>query len=161
VIKRDVFAELSAAGIAAGPAGTKALESIRDHKTDPAYHRTKTMDRMMVAELARRYDGTIGSVAFDPSFIIDKDDPSLKDRWPSGFTGLYWRVLTALIAKPPHVAGEPIADLVLESTDRQAVNGALFKLGKRVTKPDKAMSDGTSGRRLWDELLRITRPTPA
>ena len=136
------------------------LESIRHHETDPAYHRTKTMDRMMVAELARRYAGTVSSVAFNPSFIIDKNDPSLKDRWPSGFTGFYWRVLTALIAKPPHVAGEPIADLFLES-DRQAINGALFKLGKRVTKPDKAMSDEASGRRLWDELVRITRPTPA
>jgi NAD(P)-dependent dehydrogenase (short-subunit alcohol dehydrogenase family) len=136
------------------------LESIRHHETEPAYHRTKTMDRMLVAELARRYGGTISSVAFDPSFIIDKNDPSLKDRWPSGFTGFYWRVLTALVAKPPHVAGEPIADLVLES-DRETVNGALFKLGTRVTKPDKAMRDEAGGRRLWDELERITRPTPA
>jgi hypothetical protein len=39
-----------------------------------------------VAELAWRYAGSISSVAFDPSFIIDKSDPSLKDRWPSGFT---------------------------------------------------------------------------
>ena len=131
------------------------LESIQHHETEPAYHRTKTMDRMMVAELARRYVGTISSVAFNPSFIIDKSDPSLKDRWPSGFTGLYWRVLTALIAKPPRVAGEPIADLMLES-DRQAINGALFKLGKRVKKPDKAMSDTASGRRLWEELVRMT-----
>jgi len=76
------------------------LESIRHHETEPAYHRTKTMDRMMVAELARRYEGTISSVAFNPSFIIDKHDPSLKDRWPSGFTGFYWRVLSALVAKP-------------------------------------------------------------
>jgi NAD(P)-dependent dehydrogenase (short-subunit alcohol dehydrogenase family) len=135
------------------------LESIQHHETEPAYHRTKTMDRMMVAELARRHAGTVSSVAFNPSFIIDKHDPSLKDRWPSGFTGFYWRVLTALIAKPPHVAGEPIADLMMRS-DRRAINGALFKLGKRVTKPDKAMSDEASGRRLWDELVRIVQPTP-
>lgn len=134
------------------------LESIQHHETEPAYHRTKTMDRMIVAELASRYAGTISSVAFNPSFIIDKNDPSLKDRWPSGFTGFYWRVLTALIAKPPRVAGEPIADLMLES-DRQAINGALFKLGKRVTKPDKAMSDTASGQRLWGELGRMTETT--
>ena len=132
------------------------LESIAHHETEPAYHRAKTMDRMLVAELARRHGGSIASVAFDPSFIIDKSDPSLKDRWPTGFTGLYWRVLTALVAKPPHVAGEPIADLVLESADRQALNGALFKLGKRVTKPDKAMRDEAAGRRLWAELARMT-----
>jgi NAD(P)-dependent dehydrogenase (short-subunit alcohol dehydrogenase family) len=132
------------------------LESIEHHETEPAYHRAKTMDRMIVAELARRYEGSIASVAFNPSFIIDKNDPSLKDRWPTGFTGFYWRVLTALVAKPPHVAGEPIADLVLGSADGQAINGALFKLGKRVTKPDKAMSDEAAGRRLWAELARMT-----
>ena len=136
------------------------LESIQDFETDPAYHRSKTMDRMIVAELARRYAGTISSVAFNPSFIIDKDDPSLRDRWPGGFTGFYWRVLTKLVAKPPPVAGEPIADLMLES-DRTAVNGALFKLGKRVTKPDKAMSDVAAGQRLWDELVRMTEAPPA
>ena len=136
------------------------LESTRDHDTDVAYHRTKTMDRMIVAELARRYPDTIASVAFDPSFIIDKRDPALKDRWPSGFTGLYWRVLTALVAKPPKVAGEPIADLVLDHPDHKAINGALFKLGKRVTKPDKAMDDAASGQRLWDELVRLTE-TPS
>jgi hypothetical protein len=32
----------------------------------------------------------------------------------------------------------------------------LFKLGKRVTKPDKAMSDTATGQRLWDELERMT-----
>ena len=88
-----------------------------------------------------------------------KKDPALKDRWPSGFTGFYWRVLTTVAAKPPRVAGEPIADLMLSSPDRGAINGALFKLGKRVTKPDKAMSDTASGQRLWEELVRITEPT--
>ena len=137
------------------------LESIDDYHGEEPYHRTKTMNRIIAAELARRYPGQISSVAFDPGFIIDKHDPTLKDRWPTGFTGLYWRVMTALVAKPPRVAGEPIADLMLEYPDRQAINGALFKLGKRVTKPDKAMSDTASGRRLWDELVRMTEPTPA
>jgi NAD(P)-dependent dehydrogenase (short-subunit alcohol dehydrogenase family) len=136
------------------------LESIEHYEDEPAYHRTKTMNRMMAAELARRYEGSLASVAFDPGFIIDKHDPALKERWPSGFTGIYWRVLSALVAKPPRVAGEPMADLV-ERSDRQALNGAHFKLSKRVTKPDKAMSDEAAGRRLWDELSRMTQPSPA
>jgi NAD(P)-dependent dehydrogenase (short-subunit alcohol dehydrogenase family) len=135
------------------------LESIRSHKGEEPYHRTKTMNRMMAAELARRYEGRISSVAFDPGFIIDKGDPTLKDRWPTGFSGLYWRVLTALIAKPPQVAGEPMADLVFRP-DRQSLNGALFKLGKRVTKPDKAMSDAAGCARLWDELARMAQLEP-
>ena len=135
------------------------LESIQHYDSDEAYHRTKTMNRIIVAETARRYAGKISSVAFDPGFVIDKKDPALKDRWPSGFTGFYWRVLTTVAAKPPRVAGEPIADLMLSSPDRGAINGALFKLGKRVTKPDKAMSDTASGQRLWEELVRITEPT--
>jgi NAD(P)-dependent dehydrogenase (short-subunit alcohol dehydrogenase family) len=133
------------------------LESIEHYEDEPAYHRTKTMNRMIAAELARRYEGTIASVAFDPGFVIDKHDPALKERWPSGFTGFYWRVLSALVAKPPRVAGEPMADLV-GRPDRQALNGAHFKLGKRVTKPDKAMSDAAAGRRLWEELIRMTQP---
>mgnify|MGYP000034157986 CR=1 FL=1 len=48
-----------------------------------------------------------------------------------------------------------VADLMLRP-DREAVNGALFKLGKRVMKPDKAMSDEAAGRRLWAELARMT-----
>lgn len=136
------------------------LESIRNHKGEEPYHRTKTMNRIIAAELARRYAGRISSVAFDPGFIIDKHDPTLKDRWPTGFSGFYWRVLTALIAKPPSVAGGPMADLFLSTPDRQAINGALFKSDRRVTKPDKAMSDTASGQRLWDELVRITEPTP-
>ena len=134
------------------------LESIQRYEGEEPYHRTKTMNRIMAAELARRFAGRISSVAFDPGFIIDKQDPTLKDRWPSGFTGFYWRVLTALIAKPPHVAGGPMADLMLRP-DREAINGALFKLGKRVVKPDKAMSDTEAGRRLWDELIRMTGTT--
>jgi len=136
------------------------LESIGDYDGEKPYHRSKTMNRIMAAELARRYEGRISSVAFDPGFIIDKHDPTLKDRWPSGFTGLYWRALTALIAKPPRVVGEPMADLMLTTADHQALNGALVKLGKRVTKLDEAMTDEAAGRRLWNELVRMTEPAP-
>jgi NAD(P)-dependent dehydrogenase (short-subunit alcohol dehydrogenase family) len=132
------------------------LESIRNHKTTTAYERTKTMNRMMAAELARRYAGKISSVAFNPTFIIDKSDPELDKRWPTGFMGLFWRVMTVFFAKPPAVAGEPIADLMLSYRDRSAINGALFKLDKRVEKPDKAMNDEVLGKRLWDELVQKT-----
>jgi NAD(P)-dependent dehydrogenase (short-subunit alcohol dehydrogenase family) len=135
------------------------LESIKNHKTTPAYERTKTMNRMMAAELARRYAGKISSVAFNPTFIIDKNDPELDKRWPTGFLGFFWRVLTVLFAKPPAVAGEPIADLMLSYRDRSAINGALFKLNKRVEKRDKAMNDEVLGKRLWDELVRLTELT--
>ena len=136
------------------------LESIRNHGTEPAYHRTKTCNRMIAAELARRYAGKISSVAFNPTFIIDKSDPELAKRWPTGFMGLFWRVMTVLLAKPPAVAGEPIADLMLSYRDRRAINGALFRLDKRVAKPDKAMKDEVSGERLWDELVLLTGLTP-
>ena len=65
-------------------------------------------------------------------------------------------ILTMLFARPPAVAGEPIADLLLSYQDRSALNGALFKLDKRVEKPDKAMNDELLGNRLWDELVRLT-----
>ena len=136
------------------------LESIRNHRTTPAYERTKTMHRVIAAELARRYAGKISSVAFDPTFIIDKSDPELKKRWPTGFMGLIWKILTVLGAKPPVVAGEPIANLMLSHRDRSAINGALFKLDKRVEKPDKAMNDEALGKRLWDELVLLTGLTP-
>ena len=132
------------------------LESIKNHKTSPAMNRTKTCNRAIAAELARRYAGKISSVAFNPSFIIDKSDPELKKRWPSGLMGFFWKVMTLLIAKPPAVAGEPIADLMLSYKDRSAINGALFKLDKRVEKPDKAMNDEVLGKRLWDELVLLT-----
>ena len=132
------------------------LESIKNHNTDTAFNRTKTCNRAIAAELARRYAGKISSVAFNPSFIIDKTDPELKKRWPSGFMGFFWRLMTVLIAKPPAVAGEPIANLMLSHQDRSAMNGALFKLDKRIEKPDKAMNDEVSGRRLWDELVLLT-----
>jgi NAD(P)-dependent dehydrogenase (short-subunit alcohol dehydrogenase family) len=136
------------------------LESIKNHQTSPAFNRTKTFNRVIAAELARRYAGKISSVAFIPTYIIDKEDPELEKRWPSGFMGFFWKVMTLLIAKPPAVAGEPIADLMLSYRDRSAINGALFKLDKRVEKPDEAMSDEALGKRLWDELVRLTGLTP-
>ncbi len=132
------------------------LESIRNHNTDTAYNRTKTCNRMIAAELARRYAGKISSVAFNPTFIIDKSDPELAKRWPSGLMGLIWRLATALLAKPPTIAGEPIANLMLSYQDRRAINGAMFKLDKRIEKPDKAMNDEVLGKRLWDELVLLT-----
>ena len=132
------------------------LESIRNHNTDTAYNRTKTGNLVIAAELARRYAGKISSVAFNPWFIIDKSDPELAKRWPSGFMGFVWRLMTVLLAKPPTVAGEPIANLMLSYQDRSAINGALFKLDKRIEKPDKAMNDEVLGKRLWDELVLLT-----
>ena len=129
------------------------LESLKDHKTNIAYERTKTIHRVIAGEMARRYAGKICSVAFDPGFIIDKNDPELEKRWPSGFMGFFWKVMTLLFAKPPSVAGEPIANLMLSYPDRSAINGAMFKLEKRIKKPDTAMNDESSGKRLWDELV--------
>ena len=136
------------------------IESIRNHRTGSAYNRTKTCNRVIAAELARRYAGKISSVAFNPTFIIDKSDPELAKRWPSGLMGLIWRLATALLAKPPTIAGEPIANLMLSYQDRRAINGAMFKLDKRIEKPDKAMNDEVLGKRLWDELVLLTGQTP-
>ena len=110
--------------------------------------------------MARRYAGRVASVAFNPGFIIDKEDPELDKRWPSGFMGLFWRVMTPLFAKAPAVAGEPIADLMLSHRSRAEFNGALFKLDTRVKKPDRAMDDEHSGTLLWDELARATGLAP-
>jgi len=60
------------------------LESIHNHKTGAAFNRTKTCHRMIAAEMARRYAGSISSVAFSPWFIIDRTDPELKKRWHPG-----------------------------------------------------------------------------
>jgi NAD(P)-dependent dehydrogenase (short-subunit alcohol dehydrogenase family) len=132
------------------------LESIRNHRAMIAFDRTKTCNRVIAGELARRYAGKISSVAFDPTYVIDKSDPELGKRWPSGLMGFFWRMMTVFLAKPPAVAGEPIADLMLSYRDRSAINGALFKLDKRVKKPDKAMNDEVLGKRLWDELDLLT-----
>ena len=136
------------------------LESIKNHKPGDAFNRTKTCNRVIAAELARRYAGKISSVAFDPTYIIDKSDPELAKRWPSGLTGFFWKVMTVFFAKPPAVAGEPIANLMLSYEDRSAINGALFKLDKRVEKHDEKMNDEVLGKRLWDELDLLTGLTP-
>ena len=54
--------------------------------------------------------------------------------------------MTVFIAKPPAVAGEAIANLMLSHKDHSAINEALFKLNKRVAKSDKAMNDEESGK---------------
>ena len=132
------------------------LESIKKHSTNTAYERTKTMHRVIAAELARRYEGKISSVAFNPTFIIDKTDPEVKKRWLSTLVGFFFYMGSVFFAKPPAVAGEPMADLLLSHKDRSAINGALFKLYKRINKPDKAMNDEVLGKRLWDELVLLT-----
>jgi hypothetical protein len=135
------------------------LES-RNHKTGRAFNRTKTFNWAIAGELGRRYDGRIISVAFDPTFVIDKTDPTLSSRWPSGFVGLFWKLLTLLMARPPSVAGEAIAKLVLSDRDLPAMNGALFKLEERMASPYKAMTDEELGKRLWDELARQAQLDP-
>ena len=132
------------------------LETIKIHKTTTAFERTKMMNRIFAGELARRYEGKISSIAFHPSYIIDKKDPELKKRWPSGFMGFFWKILTILIAKHPRVAGEPIADLFLSYKNRNAINGAFFKLNRRIRKGDKIMNDAELGKRFWDELEKLT-----
>jgi len=132
------------------------LESVAHHKTGVAYNRTKTMARMVAAESARRFEGNVSSIAFNPPFVIDKHDPALKEKWPKGFMGLFWRAMTVVAAKPPRVAGEELADVMLSHHDRQALNGSYFKRDKRVP-PDKAMTDSASGQRLWSELERIVK----
>ena len=114
------------------------------------------MNRIFAGELARRYEGNISSIAFHPSFIIDKNDPELKKRWPKGFLGFAWKVLTILTAKPPRVAGEPIADLFLSYKDRNEINGAYFKRKRRIQKGDKVMDDVELGKRFWEELEKLT-----
>ena len=136
------------------------LESIRNHKTMTAFDRTKTCNRVIAGELARRCAGKISSVAFDPTYVMNKSDPELEKRWPSGFTGFIWRMMTLFFAKTPAVAGDPISDLMLSHRDRSSINGALFKLEKRVEKPNKAMNDEIIGKRLWDELELLSGLTP-
>jgi hypothetical protein len=45
--------------------------------------------------------------------------------------------------------------------DREAINGAIFRLDKRVGKPDKAMKDEVLGKRLWDALVLLTGLEPS
>lgn len=49
------------------------LESIDHHRSMTAFNRTKTCNRVIAGELARRYAGKISSVAFDPTFFLDND----------------------------------------------------------------------------------------
>ncbi len=136
------------------------VESMSHHTPMRAFNRTKTCNRIVAAELARRSTGRVASVAFDPTYVIDKTDPDLAARWPRGLTGVFWRALTVLFARHPSVAGEPIARLILGDTDRCAQNGALYRLDKRLTRRDPAMSDAEAGRRLW-ELLEAMAAAPA
>lgn len=136
------------------------LESIKKHRPMKAFNRTKVCNRMIAGELARRYAGKISSVAFDPTFVLDKTDPELKDRWPSGFAGLVWRLMATFRAKPPDVAGEPLAELMLSHRDRGSFNGDLFVLDKRSDKRDEAMNDEAQGARLWDRLVLLTGSSP-
>ncbi len=136
------------------------LESIVNHRPMTAFNRTKVCNRIIAGELARRSSGRISSVAFDPTFVIDRSDPELKKRWPSGLTGLMWRVMATIRAKPPAVAGEPLAELMLSDRDRASINGSLFVLDKRAGRPDRAMSDQTLGARLWDRLELATQAAP-
>jgi len=133
------------------------LESIKCQKPMTAFDRTKVMNRMIAGETARRYAGRIACVAFDPAYVIDKSDPELTYRWPSGFWGFIWRIMTVLFAKTPKIAGEPIADLMLEHPDRNSLNGAIFRLDKRLNKTDKDMNDMETGKRLWDALIQMIR----
>lgn len=127
------------------------IESTRKFKTMLAFDRTKVYNRIFAGELARRYEGKITSVAFHPTYVIDKSDPELASRWPSGLNGFFWRMMTHLVAKQTWVAGEPIAELLLSNQNRHAINGGLFKLYKRI-EADKAMKDENAGKRLWNEL---------
>jgi retinol dehydrogenase-14 len=136
------------------------LESLKNHRPMDAFNRTKACNRVIAGELARRYAGRISSVAFDPTFVLDKSDPELKDRWPSGFAGMIWSLMATFRAKPPEVAGEPLAELMLEHQDRESVNGALFILDKRSDKRDDAMNDEVEGKRLWERLELLTEPSP-
>jgi len=136
------------------------LESLKNHRPMDAFNRTKQCNRVIAGELARRYAGRISSVAFDPTFVLDKSDPDLKDRWPSGFAGLVWRMMAIFRAKRPEVAGEPLAELMLTHQDRSSVNGALFILDKRSDNDDKAMNDEAEGELLWEQLELLTEPSP-
>jgi NAD(P)-dependent dehydrogenase (short-subunit alcohol dehydrogenase family) len=136
------------------------LESIENHRPMDAFNRTKVCNRVIAGELARRYEERISSVAFDPTFVLDKSDPELKDRWPSGFAGIVWSLMAKFRAKPPAIAGEPLAELMLTHHDRGSLNGALFVLDKRSDKSDEVMNDEAEGKRLWERLELLTAPSP-
>lgn len=134
------------------------LQSIRHHRSMQAYERTKTCHRIVAGEMARRCGDRCISVAFDPGFVIDRNDPDLRKRWPSGLTGLFWRIFAAVAAKSPSVAGHAIAELVTRASDRRQINGAHYRLTKRLDKPDPSMSDRELGSRLWAMLEALAFP---
>jgi NAD(P)-dependent dehydrogenase (short-subunit alcohol dehydrogenase family) len=136
------------------------LESLEKHRPMDAFNRTKAWNRMVAAELARRYGGRVPSVAFDPTSVLDKSDPELKDRWPSGFAGVVWRLMATVRAKPAEVAAEPLAELILDDNNRSSLNGALFVLDKRSDKADAVMANEADGRRLWERLEQLTESAP-
>ncbi len=135
------------------------LESLEVQRPMTAFNRTKMCNRLIAGEFARRYGGRVPSVAFDPTFVLDKSDSELKDRWPSGFAGLVWRLRAIFRAKPAAVAGEPLAELMLDD-DRNSIDGTLFVLDKQSDEPDTVMSDEAEGRRLWERLEELTQPAP-
>ena len=134
------------------------LQSIRHHRSMEAYERTKTCHRIVAGEMARRWGDRCISVAFDPGFVIDPNDPDLRKRWPTGLTGLLWRIYAAVAAKSPAIAGHAIAELVTRSSDRRQINGAYYNLTKRLDKPDPSMSDPELGSRLWAVLEALAFP---
>lgn len=130
------------------------LESIANHRPMRAFNRTKICNRIIAGEMSRRHAGRVSHVAFDPTFVIDKSDPELTNRWPKGPTGLAWRTLSLLFARPPAVAGEPLADLFTQHPNRASLNGTLYRLNKQAAKLDPAMHDTRSAQLLWDHLMR-------
>ena len=77
-----------------------------------------------------------------------------------GFAGLVWRLMAILRAKPAAVAGEPLAELMLDEDRGAKIDGALFVRDKRSDEPDTVMSDEAEGRRLWERLEELTQPAP-
>ena len=134
------------------------LQSIQNHKSMEAYERSKTCHRIMAQEMSRRYGDTFTTFAFDPGFAINRNDPELRKRWPSGWTGLLWRAYALVAAKPPSIAGYALADLVSGSRHHDDLNGAYYRLGVRSKKPGPSMNDPVAGSRLWDALEKLSFP---
>lgn len=134
------------------------LQSMRNHNSMEAYERSKTCHRIMAQEMARRYGDTLTSFAFDPGFAIDRNDPELKKRWPTGWTGLLWSAYALVAAKPPAVAGNALADLVSGSRNHDELHGAYYRLGVRSKTPGPSMDDPAAGSRLWAALEQIAFP---
>lgn len=134
------------------------LQSKRNHRTMEAYERSKTCHRIIAGEMAHRHGDKLISIAFDPGFVIDRNDPDLRKRWPSGLTGLLWRLYAAIAAKRPSVSGEALADLLTRPSNGNTMNGAYFELATRRAKPDPSMNDREHGPRLWAYLENLAFP---